>query len=45
MKKIIEIPAHKNIALPLEERRLRVAAYCRVSTNGPEQLKSLENQI
>lgn len=45
MKKIIEIPAHKSIALPLEERRLRVAAYCRVSTNGPEQLKSLENQI
>jgi site-specific DNA recombinase len=30
---------------PKEKRRLRVAAYCRVSTSGPEQLRSLEIQI
>ncbi len=45
MKKMIEIPAYNDRTLPLEERRLRVAAYCRVSTNSPEQLKSLENQV
>ena len=30
---------------PKENKRLRVAAYCRVSTSGPEQLRSLEIQI
>jgi len=30
---------------PKENRKLRVAAYCRVSTSGPEQLRSLEIQI
>lgn len=30
---------------PKENRKLRVAAYCRVSTSGPEQLRSFETQI
>jgi hypothetical protein len=30
---------------PKENKKLRVAAYCRVSTSGPEQLRSLEVQI
>jgi len=30
---------------PKENKKLRVAAYCRVSTSGPEQLRSLEIQI
>ena len=40
MKKIIEIPAYKDIALPLEERRLKVAAYCRVSRTVEKPGKS-----
>lgn len=32
-------------AIPKENKKLRVAAYCRVSTSGPEQLRSLEIQI
>jgi site-specific DNA recombinase len=31
--------------IPKENKKLRVAAYCRVSTSGPEQLRSLEIQI
>jgi site-specific DNA recombinase len=30
---------------PKENKKLKVAAYCRVSTSGPEQLHSLEIQI
>ncbi len=30
---------------PKENKKMRVAAYCRVSTSGPEQLRSLEIQI
>ena len=30
---------------PKENKKLKVAAYCRVSTSGPEQLRSLEIQI
>lgn len=30
---------------PKENKKLRVAAYCRVSTSGPEQLRSLDIQI
>ena len=30
---------------PKENKKLRVVAYCRVSTSGPEQLRSLEIQI
>ena len=30
---------------PKENKKLRVAAYCRVSTSGPEQLRSIEIQI
>lgn len=30
---------------PKENKKLRVAAYCRVSTSGPEQMRSLEIQI
>ncbi|MDK2868505.1 MAG: site-specific recombinase [Clostridiales bacterium] len=30
---------------PKENKKLRVAAYCRVSTSGPEQMRSLGIQI
>jgi len=40
MKNVRIIPA-----IPKENKKLRVAAYCRVSTSGPEQIRSLEIQI
>mgnify|MGYP000002908189 CR=1 FL=1 len=40
MKNIRYIPAKT-----IEHRKLKVAAYCRVSTSGPVQLGSLEIQI
>ncbi len=40
MKNVRIIPAK-----PKENKKLRVAAYCRVSTSGPEQIRSLEIQI
>ncbi|MGB8455331.1 MAG: recombinase family protein [Anaerocolumna sp.] len=40
MKNVTIIPPK-----PKENKKLRVAAYCRVSTSGPEQLRSLEIQI
>jgi len=40
MKNLRIIPAK-----PKEDKKLRVAAYCRVSTSGPEQICSLEIQI
>jgi site-specific DNA recombinase len=40
MKKIIFIPPK-----PLEHKKLKVAAYCRVSTLAPAQRRSLEWQI
>lgn len=40
MEKIRYIPAK-----PIEYKKLKVAAYCRVSTSGPVQLGSLEIQI
>ena len=40
MKNVRIIPAK-----PKENKKLRVAAYCRVSTSGPEQMRSLEIQI
>nr|WP_206812194.1 recombinase family protein [Paradesulfitobacterium ferrireducens] len=40
MKNVRIIPA-----IPKENKKLRVATYCRVSTSGPEQLRSLEIQI
>lgn len=40
MKKIHYIPAKR-----IKHRKLRVAAYCRVSTSGPAQMGSLEIQI
>jgi len=30
---------------PKENKKIRVAVYCRVSTSGPEQMRSLEVQI
>ena len=30
---------------PKENKKIKVAAYCRTSTSGPEQLSSLEIQI
>ena len=41
MKKITTIPSTQN-DLPIELRRLRVAAYCRVSTEQEEQTGSIE---
>lgn len=40
MKKVRNIPT-----IPKEYKKLKVAAYCRVSTFGPAQLRSLELQI
>lgn len=40
MKNVRIIPAK-----PKEDKKLKVAAYCRVSTSGPEQMRSLEIQI
>ena len=40
MKNVRIIPAR-----PKESKKLKAAAYCRVSTSGPEQLRSLEIQI
>ena len=40
MKNVRIIPAK-----PKENKKLKVAAYCRVSTSGPEQLRSLDIQI
>lgn len=40
MKNVRIIPA-----IPKENKKLKVAVYCRVSTSGPEQLRSLEVQI
>ena len=43
MKNVTEIPPVQN-NLPMEERSLRVAAYCRVSTEQEEQDTSLQFQ-
>ena len=43
-RKVTEIPQTKR-DVPIEVRRLRVAAYCRVSTSHEEQYHSLEAQI
>jgi site-specific DNA recombinase len=40
MKNIRIIPAR-----PKENKKLKAAAYCRVSTSGPEQKRSLEIQM
>lgn len=40
MKNVRIIPAR-----PKENKKLKVAAYCRVSTSGPEQVRNLEIQI
>ena len=40
MKEVRIIPP-----VPKEYKKLKVAAYCRVSTSGPAQLRSLEIQI
>ena len=37
---IRKIEVHK----PIEQKKLRVAAYCRVSTDNTDQLESLETQ-
>ena len=43
-KYIVEIPGDED-PRPIWEQRLRVAAYCRVSTEREEQQNSLKNQI
>ncbi len=43
MKKVTKIPP--NTTASSEKRKLRVAAYCRVSTGSDEQIESLETQI
>ena len=45
MKKIIEIPATISANQNKVNKKCRVAAYCRVSTEKEEQENSLENQI
>ena len=43
-KYVVEIPGSED-PVSFWERRLRVAAYCRVSTEREEQQNSLVNQI
>lgn len=43
MKKVTKIA--ENTASLTEQAKLRVAAYCRVSTDSDEQLESLDTQI
>ena len=44
--KVIIIPAKKETPQEQEKKRsLRVAAYCRVSTDSEEQLTSYQNQL
>ena len=48
MPKVTEIPAKKQVgslAKKKETRKLRVAAYCRVSTDYEEQASSYQMQI
>ena len=46
MEKVVQvIPARKAEAVGKEKRKLRVAAYCRVSTEQEEQLGSFANQV
>ena len=43
---VVVIPATKSVVENKKKRgKLRVAAYCRVSTDDEEQLTSYENQI
>lgn len=46
-RQIVHIPAQRNIAnrAVAPDTKLRVAAYCRVSTEQDEQLNSFENQV
>lgn len=45
-KKIIQIPPkQRNELLQRSGKKIRVAAYCRVSTEADEQLNSFENQV
>lgn len=47
-REIVHIPARRelrNRAAAVTSRRVRVAAYCRVSTEQDEQLNSFENQV
>lgn len=46
-RQVVHIPAQRNIANRAVARntKLRVAAYCRVSTEQDEQLNSFENQV
>ena len=46
-RQVVHIPAQRNIAnRPVARNtKLRVAAYCRVSTEQDEQLNSFENQV
>ena len=45
-KEIIHIPASKKKGTQVEQKnRLRVAAYCRVSSEQDQQLNSFENQV
>ena len=41
---VIVIPAKSQLDTPEVKRQLRVAAYCRVSTDDEEQLTSYEAQ-
>ena len=43
-KLVVEIPGNEESG-PICEKRLRMAAYCQVSTEHKEQQNSLRNQI
>ena len=46
-REIVHIPARRDLSnrAAMTTRKIRVAAYCRVSTEQDEQLNSFENQV
>lgn len=46
-RQVVHIPAQRSIGnrAVAQNTKLRVAAYCRVSTEQDEQLNSFENQV
>ena len=46
-REIVHIPARRGMSnrATVTDRKIRVAAYCRVSTDHEEQINSFENQV
>jgi len=46
-REIVHIPARRGLSnrATVTDRKIRVAAYCRVSTDHEEQINSFENQV